>query len=804
MNGDDMQKIIFILTIIAIIAFFSCTNIAQKHGSAQKLADQVMLEVPEKGFVSSQPAARWEEAMITGNGTMGALVMGNPNKEVIIFSHEKLFMPEYLPTKTPNLKIHLEKIRKLILAGKGQQAAALMVQAGKDAGIEDLIWTDPLVPACQLEIIPSGNAPVKTYAKSVNYNTGEATIAIKTNGGIIHRSIFISRPDGIAVMKINSPTGAKLNFDFSLNQLPLPEPDDEDEQAGVSELIDQVSSTVQENKLVYTTQYKKKWDGSLKGYNLTAEIISSGGEQSSDNGKITVKNAEQIIVIAAIELYNELPVKQEPLSITASHDYDKLLAKHSKIQSEMFNRFSVSIGPRSESYPTSEDLLQSSQPGKLNNQLVGKLCDAARYALISSTGEIPPTLQGIWGGTWRPAWSGDFTLNGNVPSAIACGLNANFQEVTEAYLNYMWSMMDDFRTNARGLYDADGIFVPSRTSSSGKTYHYLEYYCHLFWFAGAAWTSHFFYDYWLYTGDEKFLKERTIPFMKESLEFYKDILISDENGKYIIIPSYSPEIHPPGFHPAAINATMDVAAIKQLLRNMISLAEEGWIETGQITFWEKMIAHLPDYAIDKHGDLKEWIWPEYGSNNEHRHASHLYPLFYEVDPEFNNSPELQKAAIQAIENRMQYRREKDGAEMAFGLVQKGLAAAHLGDTAHAYECIDWLCNSYWSPSLTSYHDPGEIFNVDICGGLPAVVTEMLVQSTVDEIVLLPALPKEWPEGSIKGVRARGGFEIDMEWQNSKPVTVNVKSLSGKKSRIIFGDMVNDIDLSKGNSIILEY
>jgi hypothetical protein len=403
MNGDDMQKIIFILTIIAIIAFFSCTNIAQKHGSAQKLADQVMLEVPEKGFVSSQPAARWEEAMITGNGTMGALVMGNPNKEVIIFSHEKLFMPEYLPTKTPNLKIHLEKIRKLILAGKGQQAAALMVQAGKDAGIEDLIWTDPLVPACQLEIIPSGNAPVKTYAKSVNYNTGEATIAIKTNGGIIHRS-----------------------------QLPLPEPDDEDEQAGVSELIDQVSSTVQENKLVYTTQYKKKWDGSLKGYNLTAEIISSGGEQSSDNGKITVKNAEQIIVIAAIELYNELPVKQEPLSITASHDYDKLLAKHSKIQSEMFNRFSVSIGPGSESYPTSEDLLQSSQPGKLNNQLVGKLCDAARYALISSTGEIPPTLQGIWGGTWRPAWSGDFTLNGNVPSAIACGLNANFQEVTEA------------------------------------------------------------------------------------------------------------------------------------------------------------------------------------------------------------------------------------------------------------------------------------------------------------------------------------------------------------------------------------
>jgi alpha-L-fucosidase 2 len=368
----------------------------------------------------------------------------------------------------------------------------------------------------------------------------------------------------------------------------------------------------------------------------------------------------------------------------------------------------------------------------------------------------------------------------------------------------MWSMMDDFRTNARGLYDADGIFVPSRTSSSGKTYHYMEYYCHLFWFAGAAWTSQFFYDYWLYTGDEQVLKERTIPFMKESLEFYKDILIRDENGKYIIIPSYSPEIHPPGFHPAAINATMDVAAIKQLLRNMISLAEEGWIEKDQVAEWQKMILDLPEYAIDEHGDLREWIWPEYGSNNQHRHASHLYPLFYEVDPEFKESPELQKAAIQSIENRLKYRREKNGAEMAFGLVQKGLAAAHLGDTAHAYECIDWLCNTYWSPSLTSYHDPGEIFNVDICGGLPAVVTEMLVQSSVNEIVLLPALPGQWPEGSLKGARARGGFVIDMDWQDARPVSVTVKSLLGRKSKLAFGDKVEKVDLTKGESKTWEF
>jgi hypothetical protein len=167
--------------------------------------------------------------------------------------------------------------------------------------------------------------------------------------------------------------------------------------------------------------------------------------------------------------------------------------------------------------------------------------------------------------------------------------------------------------------------------------------------------------------------------------------------------------------------------------------------------------------------LKEWIWPGFENDNEHRHASHLYPLFYEVDPDFEERPELEKAAVTAIENRLKYRRDNNGAEMAFGLVQKGLAAAHIKDTEHAYECVDWLCNSYWSPAFTSYHDPGEIFNVDICGGLPAVVTEMIIQSSADMVEFLPACPEQWPDGEIRGVRTRCGVTVDFEWRESKPL-----------------------------------
>jgi alpha-L-fucosidase 2 len=230
-----------------------------------------------------------------------------------------------------------------------------------------------------------------------------------------------------------------------------------------------------------------------------------------------------------------------------------------------------------------------------------------------------------------------------------------------------------------------------------------------------------------------------------------------------------------GYHPVAINATMDVAVLKQLLRNLLDLTEQGWIESGKTTVWTNILENLPDYTIDDSGDLKEWIWPGFDNDNSHRHASHLYPLFYEVDPDFDDNPALKEAAVTAIENRMRYRRGRNGAEMAFGLVQKGLAAAHLGDTEHAYECVDWLCNSYWSPAFTSYHDPGEIFNVDICGGLPAVVTEMIIQSSAEAVDLLPTLPEQWPEGEIRGAGTRCGVSVDLMWKDGEPLEATFRA-----------------------------
>ena len=760
-----------------------------------------LLQPPTHGFVTSKSATKWEESLLTGNGTIGALVIGDAIQERVIFSHEKLFMPRYAPYPAPDLGSRLSKTRELLLDGRNEDAANEMIEAGKEVGITEdyMLWTDPLVPACQLEMSIEDDSEIVEYNRGVDYETGEAMVAWQTANGRYDRRVFTSRTDNAIVMKLSNLDGKKFNTRMKLAQLPF---DIDNEELQYEDVIKNVKISVDEKGLLrYTTRFQKEWEGSLKGFVVESLVNSTDGNISSQEDELVVEDATTLTMVSRILLSYTIPMAEGTSLESINGSYDELLRRHSTVQSEMFNRFSLDLTQGENSYVSPEELIPSSSVGNLNNKLVEELCKAARYMLISSTGEIPPTLQGIWGGTWLPAWSGDFTLNGNVPSAIASGMNTNFQEVTEAYMDYMYSMYDDFEKNADALFGAPGIYVPSRSSSSGSTYHYGNAHPHLYWFAGGAWTSQFFFDYWQYLGDEEFLKNKVIPFMLASMEFYEFILVEDEEGGYIIIPSYSPEVGPLAVHPLTINATMDVAALKQLIRNLLVLEDKSYIVTNKVEKWTKILKGLPDYEIDDDdGDLKEWIWPGYKNDNAHRHASHLYPLFYEVDPEFSNNPELLEAARTAIDKRLEYRREKNGAEMAFGLVQIGLAAAHIGATDYAYECIDYLCNSYWSPSYTAYHDPGEIFNTDISGGLPALVTEMIVQSSESEISLLPALPEAWSDGEIKGVLTRCGVTIDLVWGDGKPISAKLTASRDTEFKIRFLDRSWEVNIVKGQSV----
>jgi hypothetical protein len=803
------KKSVIVFVALSIIgsALISCSQKKKYTNQVEKLCNELRFENPEHGFVSSKPASIWEESLICGNGTIGVLIPGDVNKDRIVLSHEKIFLPKNGPMKGPDLGSITENIRIQLLEGNYDGAAELFEKQSLKAGFtQEFVWTNPHIPACQLEFESLKPIENKIYARTVNYETGEAKVAFSDNNTIIHRDAFVSRYNNVAVIKFSSPSNSKLYYKFKLSEMPINKSDveatEEEFKYNPEDFLESLNINAENHFLTYSVEFKIKWKGSLKSYKTVVKILPTNGNVKVDEKSLVVEDADEIFILASIELnYDSTDstkdILQEKLN-NIDTDYNNLLASHKKIHSEMFNRFGFNLENDSQLKVVSEELQASSTFYNFNQDLLVQLMKAGRYNIVCSTGELPPTLQGIWGGTWMPQWSGDFTLNGNVPSAIAAGLNGNFPEVTKAYLDLMIDWYDDYKLNAQEIFGINGIFVPSRGSDMGNCYTFNVEYPMLYWWAGAPWASHFFYDYWMYTGDEKFLKNKALPFMLDTYGFIKEIIYK-HNDEYIFIPSYSPEIGPLEKHPIAINATMDVATLKQLVRNLIVLANQGYIEDAPFDEYKEILENLPKYAIDSSGELKEWIWEGFDNNNTHRHASHLYPLYDGIDPEFINNPALIDAAKRAIESRLEYRRIDNGGEMAFGLVQLGTAAAHIKDVDHAYECVKWLSSSYWSPAFVSYHNPGAIFNLDISGGLPAIVIEMIIQSTANEVTLLPALPEQWPEGEIKGVWTRSGATVDLVWENNEPKSAVIEAKRAINIKLKFKEQAWDISIPEGQT-----
>ncbi len=397
------------------------------------------LEYPERGFVSEAPADEWDQSLITGNGTIGVSVPGHVADDGVVLSHERLFLPVHKPMVPPKLAPHLEHIRSMILAGKNVEASRFVAQLGQGIGYENsnewsIRWTNPFVPACVLHVEMGGEFAPGSYARSVDFETGEAVVAWEHSGEIFHRKMFVSRADGIAVMVIESPNGAKIDATFRLEELPR----DKKRMLkyDVDDVVGEIVSAAEEQWLTYSARFKAEWPGALQGAAAAARVIPMGGKLKTEGSSIHISGADQVLVLIDVDVFDAWPaagahaLKSGLDSIQA--DYETLLAQHTAVHGEMFRRTRLELGAEADQNLSAEALQASSSVGALNPALVAKLFDAARYSVICSTGELPPTLQGIWGATWYPPWSGDFTQNGNVQSAIDGGLNCNFPEVTRA------------------------------------------------------------------------------------------------------------------------------------------------------------------------------------------------------------------------------------------------------------------------------------------------------------------------------------------------------------------------------------
>ena len=725
------------------------------------------LKVPERGFISSTPAETWEHGLISGNGTIGANVLSRPLNEIIIFSHERLFMPMGDPVEPPDNSDRLFEIRSLIDKGLYKQATNLAFDL---SGQESFMYPDNFVPAFDLNIKMDHIGDVKDYMRSVNFQTGEATVHWADDRGVFERRLFVSRADSIAILLITAPGKGNVNCRFEL----VPRQVDPELGARVvgnsyqafSSHISNVKSTAGNSALTYRNDFTLAYPGSIHALEGLAQVVAEGGITSTERNNLIVSGADKVLVMLDIRMLYD-PDSDQFENMTRyikslPSDYATLLQRHAKIHGEMFNRVRLDLGGGKDHKLTSEELIAKSTNENLNKALIEKEFDAGRYNIISSTGELPPNLQGVWAGTYVPGWASDYTHNGNVPAAIASMLRGNMPELMLAYTSYLESLVPYLEINARHIFGARGIELPSRTSTNGFNNALAPNFAGGFWVAGAPWAAHFFYDYYLYTGDKKFLAEHALPFMEKVVLFFDDYLYLGPDGKYIFSPTQSPENTPGNTNSqGSFNATMAVASAKELFRNTISASEALGVNKDKIPVWKSMLEKMPDYMINEDGAVKEWLTPKLKDQYNHRHSSQLYALYDGMPEEIANDPELQNAFKKLIEIKFEKHWKTSSGFMSFGLVQLGEASTSLGENDLAYQCLIPLVNQYWLNNLASMHNFRSLFNMDISGGMPAVIIKMLVESEPGKIQLLNSLPSSWETGSIDGVLCRGKLKLSI-------------------------------------------
>lgn len=759
---------------------------------------------------SSKPAKSWQEAMISGNGRMGILVFGQPADEVVVFNHERLYEPLYdSPAPPPIVKHVIPEVRRLALAGQYDQARKLFDQAARDAGFQDLRWTDPYHPAMAMQIDQSVSGKMSDYRRSTDFRTGEVLVEWRDDNAAWQRRSFVSRPDNVVVQLLSSPADEDIRATCRLvNQ---DQRSDEAKNASYQPPV----IKARENELLYRCKYRK----SKRAYFALTRVIPLSGEVQVRNSTLQFAGKRLLLltrVVSVEDCKNVDPLIQQTRSELNKlpGNYAELLRPHADKHGSIYDRVSLELGGSTYRKSSNESLIatQKATPQKVLPALLEKMFNMGRYSLICSSGEWPPNLMGIFNGEWQPKWSGDFTLDANVNLQIAAANICDLSEGTDSYHRLISGLASDWQVNARNLYGCRGLLSGCRTDGRHNlhTHHKLDGFPGFFWTAGAEWLVQPLYEHYLVTGDRRFAREKLLPLMKEVVAFYEDFLVErDGAGHYVFVPSYSPENHPENTNnPLAINATMDIACAREALTNLINVCLELEIEPETAKRCRALLDQLPPYLINDDGALKEWSWPTLDDRYNHRHVSHLYPVWpgHEINPE--DTPKLFEAAKVAAEKRGR------GNGSAHGLAHMALIGTRLKDAELVYGNLCYmLSNDYLLPSLFTYHNPNRIYNADMLHSLPAIVAEMLIYSKPNQIEILPALSDELRRGEIRGLHCRCQVTVDrLEWDldagriitvltSTKDQWVTLRVRRGIRSATV--SATETVEILDSNQILLE-